>query len=208
MKGFLRQTLLGGLFLVLPVIVILILLKYVDSWIRNALEPFAKALPFETRAPALWAVLAVVLLSIIAGLILQLPAVRKVHASVSDWLSERSSAFALLRGFEKSLLEKNGNKPLKAALAETDDGCLVPAIVVEELADGRYVVFVPAAPSPSEGSVYIFPRERVHLIDASVHQVTKCVGSWGVGAGELVRLIQKSPEAGRQDQEETRTRHQ
>jgi uncharacterized membrane protein len=64
--------------------------------------------------------------------------------------------------------------------------------VVEELADGRYVVFVPAVPSPSQGAVYIFARERVHLLDASVHQVTKCVVSWGVGAGELARAMRKS----------------
>ena len=192
MKGFLRRTVLGGLFLVLPVILILIALKNVDASIRTAMEPFAAALPFGTRVPALWAALALVLLSILAGLILQLPAVQKVYASVTDWLAERSSAFGFLRGFEKSLLEKNGNKPLKAALAETDDGCLVPAIVVEELADGRYVVFVPAVPSPSEGAVYIFARERVHLLDASVHQVTECVVGWGVGAAELVKAMRKS----------------
>jgi uncharacterized membrane protein len=192
MKGFLRRTVLGGLFLVLPVILILIALKHVDASIRTAMEPFAAALPFGTRVPALWAALALVLLSIIAGLILQLPAVQKLYASATDWLAGRSSAFGFLRGFEKSLLEKNGNKPLRAALAETDDDCLVPAIVVEELADGRYVVFVPAVPSPSEGAVYIFPRERVHLLDATVRQVTECVVGWGVGAGELVKAMRKS----------------
>ncbi|HTO86850.1 MAG TPA: hypothetical protein VMR54_04905 [Thermoanaerobaculia bacterium] len=190
MKEFLRRTVLGGFFVVLPVIVILIVLKRVDSSIRAAMEPFAAALPLGTRVPALWALLALVLLSIIAGLILQLPVVRKVYASVTDWLAGRSSAFGFLRGFEKSVLEKTGNKPLKAALAELDGG-LVPAIVVEELADGRYVVFVPSVPSPNQGSIYIFARERVHLIDASVHRVTSCVGNWGVGAGELVKAMRK-----------------
>ncbi len=70
MKGFLRRTVLGGLFVVLPVIVILIVLERVDASIRKALEPFAAALPSGTRIPALWALLALVLLSIIAGLIL------------------------------------------------------------------------------------------------------------------------------------------
>jgi len=154
-------------------------------------EPFAAALPFGTRVPALWALLALLLLSIIAGLILQLPAVRHVAGSAGDWLAGRSSVFGFLRGFEKSLLKQNGNKPLKAALVEMDDGCLVPAIVVEELADGRYVVFVPAVPSPSEGAVYTLARRRVHLLDASVRQVTACVGSWGLGTAELIRAMQK-----------------
>ena len=190
MKGFLRRTVLGGLFVVLPVVLILIALQKLDASIRTFMEPFAAALPFGTRVPALWALLALVLLSIVAGLILQLPVVRKGYTSVTDWLAGRSSAFGFLRGFEKSVLEKTGNKPLRAALAELDAG-LVPAIVVEELADGRYVVFVPSVPSPSQGSVHIFARERVHLIDASVYQVTCCVGNWGVGAGELVKAMRK-----------------
>jgi len=190
MKGFLRRTVLGGLFVVLPAVLILIALQKLDASIRTAMEPFAAVLPFGTRVPALWALLALVLLSIVAGLILQLPPVRKVHASATDWLAERSSAFGFLRGFERSVLEKTGNKPLKAALVELD-GCLVPAIAVQELVDGRYVVFVPAVPSPNQGSIYVFARERVHLIDASVHQVTSCVGSWGVGAGELVKAMRK-----------------
>jgi len=190
MKGLFRRTVLGGLFLVVPVIVILIVLKHVDDSIRTAMAPFAAVLPFGTRVPALWALLALVLVSIVAGLILQLRPVQTVYASVTDWLAGRSSAFGFLRSFERSLLEKNGNKPLRAALAELD-GALVPAIVVEELVDGRYVVFVPSVPSPSEGAVYIFPREHVHLIHASVREVMTCVGSWGVGAGELVRATRK-----------------
>jgi len=190
MKGFLRQTVLGGLFVVLPAVVILIGIDKLDASIRTAMEPFAAALPFGTRFPALWALLALVLLSVVAGLILQLPLVRKAYGSVTDWLAERSSAFGFLRGFEKSVLEKTGNKPLKAALVELDE-CLVPAIVVEEMADGRYVVFVPAVPSPNEGAVYIFAPERVHLLDASVKQVTTCVRSWGVGAEELVKAMRK-----------------
>ncbi|RZL90351.1 MAG: hypothetical protein EOP82_15790 [Variovorax sp.] len=76
MKGFLRHTILGGLFLVLPATLILILLARAHSSIRAAMDPFAAALPFETRMPGLWAVLALVLLSFFAGLILQLPVVR------------------------------------------------------------------------------------------------------------------------------------
>ena len=190
MKGFLRRTVLGGLFVVLPAAVILIALGELDASIRTFMEPFASVLPFGTRVPALWALVAVVLLSIAAGLILQLPLVRKAYTSVTDWLAGRSSVFGFLRGFERSVLEKTGNKPLKAALVEID-GCLMPAIVVQELMDGRYVVFVPAVPSPNQGSIYICARERVHLLDASVHQVTSCVGSWGVGADALVKAMRK-----------------
>ena len=191
MKKFLWRTVLRGLALVLPVILIVIALEKLDSSVRSAMQPFAAALPFGTSIPILWALLALVLLSFLAGLILQLPVIRDWYSAAMDWLAERSPTFASLRGFEKSLLAKNGNKPLKAALAVLDDA-LVPAIVVEELPDGRSVVFIPNVPSPSEGTVYILTSERVHLLDATVHQVTACVRSWGLGARQLVQAM-RSP---------------
>jgi hypothetical protein len=39
--------------------------------------------------------------------------------------------------------------------------------------------------------VYIFARERVHLIDANERQVLHCVQLWGVGAGDLVKTMRR-----------------
>ena len=47
----------------------------------------------------------------------------------------------------------------KPALAEIA-GALVPAFIIEVFQDGRFTVFVPAAPTPFSGSVYILPAER------------------------------------------------
>lgn len=188
MKTFLRQTLLGGLFVVLPGTVILALLARAVASIRAAMEPFAAALPFEALFPGIWAVLALVLLSFLAGLILQLRLVRGFTAEVGRRLGERFPFLAFVRRFEESLLGKTADLPIKPALAEIEEA-LVPAFVVEELADGRFVVFVPAVPNPMQGAIYILTRERVHLIDASVRQVARCISHWGVGLEELVNPV-------------------
>jgi uncharacterized membrane protein len=194
MVSFIRRTILGGLFVILPVTLILVLLKRAFAGVRAVLEPFAAKLPFEAQFPGLWAVLALVLLSFAAGLVLRIRPVRRLAAAGNDRLAERFPFYRFLRGFGENLLEKSGGPPLKAALAEIEEA-LVPAFVVEELADGRCVVFVPAAPSPIQGSIYILVRERVHLIDASLGRVARCVSHWGVGAGDLVKAMRK-PEGG------------
>ena len=52
----------------------------------------------------------------------------------------------------------------KPAMAEIEDA-LVPAFIIEEFEDGSFTVFVPSAPTPISGSVYILTPERVHPID-------------------------------------------
>ncbi len=195
MKSFLRRTVLGGLFVVLPVTLVAIVLARAVAWLRSAFEPFAAVLPFESWFPGMWAVVALVGLSFIAGLLLQVRPVRDRFNAGRDRLTERFPFLGFMRSFEQVLLEGSADKPVKAALAEIEEA-LVPAFVVEELADGRYVVFVPAVPSPFQGALYILAPERVHLVDATVGQVVRCVTNWGVGSAALVRAM-RQPAPGR-----------
>src|SRR5207244_12269458 len=78
-----------------------------------------------------------------------------------------------------------------SALAVIEDA-LVPAFVVERHDDGRYTVFVPSSPTPGVGSVYILPKERVHLVDVPFLKAARCVSKWGAGSGELLRAMRDS----------------
>lgn len=70
MKTFLRRTILGGQFVVLPVTLILVVIVRAVAGIRAGLEPFVAALPSTVQFPGLLAVFVLVLLSFIAGLLL------------------------------------------------------------------------------------------------------------------------------------------
>jgi hypothetical protein len=59
---------------------------------------------------------------------------------------------------------------------------LVFAFIIEENSDGRYTVFIPSVPSVVVGSVYIFPRERVHLLNASFARGFQVLSRQGSGA--------------------------
>lgn len=192
MLAFLRNTLLGGLFVVVPVALVVIVLERVHATIKAALGPVAAVLPFEVVLPGFWALVLLLLLSFLAGLLLRVPLVRDRAAMLRERLAERFPIVRFLRSIHLGLVEKSDNMPLRAALFETGDG-LVPALVVEELDDGRYVVFVPAVPSVLQGAVYIVGRERVHLTDATFGQVGRCISHWGIGARELVAAMRKSP---------------
>ena len=63
--------------------------------------------------------------------------------------------------------------------------------MVEELRDGRCVVFVPSVPNVLQGAVYVMDRERVQLVDASLVQVSGCVSKWGLGTKDLVAAMRK-----------------
>jgi uncharacterized membrane protein len=80
---------------------------------------------------------------------------------------------------------------LEPALVELEDA-LVPALIVEKLEDGSFTIFVPSAPTPMAGSIYILPPERVHPVDLPLTSAISVFSKWGTGAGEFVRAMQVS----------------
>lgn len=194
-KGYLRQTFLSGIVVVLPAAMILTLLAGAIASLRAAVEPFAALLHLEPRFPGAWAALVLVLLTFLAGLILQWSPVRAFTAGLRRRLAAQVPFLGFLSSLEDSLINKSGNGPIKAVLVETGQG-LVPAFVVEELADGRHVVFIPDVPNPSHGVLCIVTAERLQPLDATVGQLAHCLSHWGVGLRELVDPAREAPQRG------------
>ena len=63
-----------------------------------------------------------------------------------------------------------------------------PAFIIEELADGRFTVFVPSVPTPF-AAVYVLTPERVHPLDVPFTQALQSISRWGSGSKELVEAM-------------------
>ena len=87
----------------------------------------------------------------------------------------------------------------KPALAEIEEA-LVPAFIIEEFADGRFTVFVPSAPTPVSGSIYILTPERVHPLDIPFTHAVKALSRWGSGSQELVLALRTENDMSRKTQ--------
>ena len=61
-----------------------------------------------------------------------------------------------------------------------------PALVMDELADGRLVVFVPASPAPMSGAVYVFAPDKVTYLNVPLLPFLKVISSWGLGLREII----------------------
>jgi len=52
-------------------------------------------------------------------------------------------------------------------------------------------VFVPSAPTPFAGAVYIIERRRVHPLDVPFTQAIKSISRWGTGSKDLVAAMKR-----------------
>ena len=189
-REFLTNVLVGGVLVVLPVyLALLVLLKGVQS-VAALLRPLTAVLPNWLPAADLLSLALVLMLCFLVGIGVRTRAGRVLRERVEKSLLERLPGYALFRSLTERLAGEGRESTWKPALVEIEDA-LVPAFVIEELDDGRFTVFVPSVPTPLAGAVYVLARERVHPLDVPFTQAIKPISRWGSGCKDLVAAMAK-----------------
>jgi uncharacterized membrane protein len=185
---FSRTTLVGGLLVILPIYVAVLLLAKTVKGLLGLLQPVADRVPASIEFRQVVAILLLVCACFVVGLIVRTGPGLRAKNACERALLERLPGYTFLRGLAKRLAGTSEEQTLQPALVEIEDA-LVPALIVEELEDGSYTVLVPSAPTPMAGSVYILPRDRVHPVDIPFTKAIGVFSKWGTGAGEFVQAM-------------------
>ena len=187
-REFVTSTVIGGLFIVVPVyLAILLLLKGMKS-AATLVRPIAVLLPDWLPAEGLVSLLLVLVVCFIVGAAVRTRAGQIVRERVEKAFFERLPGYSLLRSLTQRLANDGDATAWKPALVDLEDA-LVPAFIIEELADGRLTVFVPSVPTPLAGAVYILTPERVHPLDIPFTQAIRSLSRWGSGSKDLVAAM-------------------
>ena len=190
-RDFIKMTLIGGLLVVLPIGVLVMLVARAIVTVRDMLAPAMSNLPYQALFPGLLAGVIILGVCFLTGLFIQTRPGRRVRLGIERGVLERLPGYTLLKNLGQKAIGETEGVALAPVLFETGEG-LMPAYIVEEHEDGNVTVFVPSVPTPTAGQIYIAPREMVHPIDVPIAKVFRCVSKWGVGSGELLAAIRKA----------------
>jgi uncharacterized membrane protein len=145
-------------------------------------------LPEWFPAEHILSLLLVLIVCFLIGVAVRTPAGRAIQERIEKSFFERIPGYALFRSLTQRMAGKDEENVWKPALVEIEEA-LVPAFIIEELADGRFTVFVPSIPTPFAGAVYILTPDRVHPLDVPFTQAIQTVSRWGSGSKELVAAM-------------------
>jgi uncharacterized membrane protein len=194
-KSFVN-VLVTGLIVIAPIyLALLLLLKALQS-LAGVVRPVAVMFPERFPAENVLAVLLLVVVCFIVGGLVRTPPGRAMRARLEESVFRQIPGYEILRGLTRQLAHETEEREWMSALIEIEDA-LVPGFIIEEIDDGRFVVFVPSVPTPFAGAIYIIDPKRVHPLDVPFAQAAKTVARWGSGSRELVAAM-KSQSAVRQ----------
>jgi uncharacterized membrane protein len=175
----------AGLLAVIPVYLTALLLLKAVKLVAGALHPLVKLVPKWLPVENLIALLALALVCFIVGLLLTTRAGHAIWAGIEDSVCRKIPGYETLRSLTRRVAGKCQNEEWEPAMAEIEEA-LVPAFIIEKLHDGRFTVFVPSAPTPFTGAIYILTPERVHPLNISFAHAVKVLSRWGSGTREMM----------------------
>ena len=191
MKGLMSSfqgTLVRGVFLLAPIMVVGILIAKAIRFFRELAAPLVRDMgPLAgVPMPTLISILVLVLVCFVAGLLASTRGAKWLTEWLEANLLTKIPAYAYMKGMGASMAGVTAGQQFEPVLARIEDAWQL-GFIVETIEPGQYAVFVPGAPSPWSGSVYFMAEDRIRRVPLKVGQVQEVMKRQGIGSAALLR---------------------
>jgi uncharacterized membrane protein len=187
--AFLKTTILGGLFVVLPLIVVLGIMAKLVMGIHDAAESIMAKMAGEhsdaAHFPILFAILIVIGISFAFGLALTSRRGQATGGWVERTILLRIPGYAAMRAIVGGLADASSEGVVKPGLLRVDPGIEAYVLVIEDHG-GHLTVFLPGSPNPASGNVQIVRKDLVRMLNVRMTTVTSVLQQWGMGSAKLL----------------------
>jgi uncharacterized membrane protein len=191
---FTKTTLIGGLLIVMPVYLSVLLLVKALAGVSGLVSPITQGLPATLQSPQLIATSLLIAACFVSGIAVRTGPGLRAKNALERTLLERIPGYSLIRGLAGRLVGKEDEEAFTVVLVEIEEA-LVPAFLVEDCGKDLCAVFVPSVPTPAAGALYIIAKARVHRVDVPFTEAVKVITKWGAGSAELLAGMKRAAQA-------------
>jgi len=190
-KSFFKTTLFGGVLVVLPIVILILVFNWLYQFIADKIKPLTYFLSETAKlqeflASAL-AIVVILLSFFLVGLIVK---TRLGQYSIEQLEIRFLTKLPLYNIIKETILQLVGTeKKLFKHVALVNlwgNETRVTAFITDEHDDGSYTVFVPSGPAPTAGFIYHVTGSNVQIVDYPIDQAMRTIFSVGAGSKELL----------------------
>ena len=187
---FFKTTLLGGLFVLLPLILLYLLLSELLQVVVALATPIADLFPEGTfdqvKMPVVIGIILIVGASFLFGLALRSVSLRQFGLWIERTLLDRLPLYNAVKRLSRGLVGAKDDSVFRSGVFTSSNGEKEIVYVIEDHGDGQMTILCPFAPASFAGSVKIVSADRIEILEASFGDASRVIAHWGVGARELL----------------------
>jgi uncharacterized membrane protein len=198
-KIFFKTTILGGVIVILPTIILVFAFKWLFGMVGNGIKPLTDlvvntmTLPDRYDQPIATAiVLAVIVLGcFLVGLFVRTRLGQWIYHGFEGSVLSKAPGYTMVKETVNQFLGKNKSPFSSVALVRIfENDTKVTAFITDRHDDGTVTVFVPTGPNPTSGFIYHLNEQFVHPVDVTVEDAMRSVISCGAGSEKLIKALQ------------------
>lgn len=185
---FFVSTTLAGVLLIVPVALLAGVLFYAYGLLVELAQLSGLQLPFSDFLNGLilglGALVSVIVICFMIGLALRTSIGNVIEHKYQGLLDKYVPVVGMLRGLVMQIVGGNDAvaKLRPAEVCLHGGASRQYGLIVEELPDGRAVVFVPTVPAATIGQIYVLTADAITELDTPVQDMLNAVTQWGAGA--------------------------
>lgn len=186
--SFIRTTITGGVLLLLPLILLVIIFSKAYTILHKLSAPISEKLPeiiFGFDGSNLIAIFLLIFLCFMSGLLFRSRLVKGWIQKIEDNVLVNFPGYALMKSITAGAVGKQSDTDMTPILIHEDDSWSLAFLV--EKGEKFSTVFIPEAPRHDSGEVKIMPTDRIEKLDISVHKFTQIIKTFGKGANQWIK---------------------
>ena len=185
---FVRTTVLGGLFFLIPIVVLGIViakaLEYTNKFLRILTSQILAASELSATGATVMSIVVVALACFFAGLLARTVTAQKLVKVLEDSILSHIPAYEYLKQEGASALGLTEIGELPVVFVPMEGGWQL-GVQTDTLSNGLVSIFVPGAPNPHSGAVFFFSADTVRPAGIKLIGGLNCLKRCGGKASAL-----------------------
>lgn len=198
MFRFLKDALLAGLYVLLPILLLWIGIREIGDVLAAMATPIADLIGskyFEDLImPGLIATILIAGASIIIGITAHLRIIAAIGHKVEAVILNRVPMYQMLKVISSALVRSDESDMLPALVSDGEGGG-DPCYVMEDHGNGLATVMLPWTPASFAGSIKVVPINKLQFLDCTVDEYSRSISLMGVGVADCMSKNRTSPVA-------------
>ena len=188
--SFIKTTLIGGLFFVIPIVLVLLIIGKILEIFRKLVTPIADIIPLETiggiTLSGIIALLVLLLLCFIAGLFANTKKANDLKNWIEATILSNIPGYTLLKGMTESVAGLDSENLKDVVLVDIEEVWQI-GFLMDEIDDELSSVYIPGAPNPMSGDVFFVKNERLKKLDLPELSAMKIYKKMGLDAKQILK---------------------
>jgi uncharacterized membrane protein len=187
--SFIKTTLIGGLFFVIPLVLLVLIIGKVMDILRKLVAPIVDKIPLEAiggiTISRIFALLVLLLLCFIAGLFAKTKKANDLKKWVEAKILSHIPGYGLFKGLTEYAAGLDSEHLKDVVLVDIEEVWQI-GFLMDEIDDELSTVYIPGAPNPMSGDVFFVKKERLKKLDLPELSAMKIYKKLGLDSKKIL----------------------